>query len=225
MVFADNYWFIQCILIYYAILYPAIKRNIGLNQLFAFSLIISVIYFFVQVPGGGGSVFHTHFHYVYNFAILIFGAIVKDKTVTGKCHNIKTDLALAAASFILYFIILFFGRGYVGKYYYIQIAGLLPLIGFLYYFFRAVTHIRFRETNSWRIVRNSILYLSSLTLEIYIVQFDLITDKLNALFPLNAIVIFTAICVIAYLLRVLTNLCLQTLSDTPYNVKQLFLLF
>ncbi|WP_349906987.1 acyltransferase family protein [Alistipes onderdonkii] len=54
LVFADNYWFIQCILIYYAILYPAIKRNIGLNQLFAFSLIISVIYFFVQVPGGGG---------------------------------------------------------------------------------------------------------------------------------------------------------------------------
>ena len=137
----------------------------------------------------------------------------------------KTDWVLATVSFGLYFILLFLGKGYGGKYYYMQIAGLLPLIGFLYYLFKAVSHISIPQKNSLKIIHNSVLYLSSLTLEIYIIQFDLITDKFNAVFPLNTIVIFSIICIAAYALRILTSLCLQTLSDNPYNIKQALRLF
>lgn len=87
-----------------------------------------------------------------------------------------------------------------------------------------VTH-QHPPKNSLKIIHNSVLYLSSLTLEIYIVQFDLITDKFNAVFPLNTIVIFSIICIAAYALRILTSLCLQTLSDNPYNIKQALRLF
>lgn len=225
LILADDYWFVQCILIYYAIIYPAVKRNINLNQLFILSLVISSVYFFFQTPRGGVSVFHTHFHYVYNFAIFVFGAIIKDRASAVKCRSLKTDWVLATVSFGLYFILLFFGKGYGGKYYYMQIAGLLPLIGFLYYLFKAVSHIRIPKKNSLKIIHNSVLYLSSLTLEIYIVQFDFITDKFNAVFPLNTIVIFLIICIAAYALRILTSLCLQTLSDNPYNIKQALRLF
>ena len=163
--------------------------------------------FFLPNAKGGGSVFHTHFHYVYNFAIFVFGAIIKDRASAVKCRSLKTDWVLATVSFGLYFILLFLGKGYGGKYYYMQIAGLLPLIGFLYYLFKAVSHISIPQKNSLKIIHNSVLYLSSLTLEIYIVQFDLITDKFNAVFPLNTIVIFSIICIAAYALRILTSLC------------------
>lgn len=62
--------------------------------------------------------------------------------------------------------------------------------------------------------------IASLTLEIYIVQFHIITDKFNALFPLNTIIVFILISISAYILKVITSLFLQLLSSSPFNLKE-----
>ena len=53
-----------------------------------------------------------------------------------------------------------------------------------------------------------VLYVPWITAYIYVVQFHVITDWFNALFPLNWLIVFGLVCVTAYLLRVIVNVFL-----------------
>ena len=60
------------------------------------------------------------------------------------------------------------------------------------------------------------VWIASLTLEIYVVQFHVITDRFNALFPLKWLIVFGLVCVTAYLLRVIVNVFLQFMGKDPW---------
>ena len=64
--------------------------------------------------------------------------------------------------------------------------------------------------------------IGGLCLEIYIVQYSLFTDKLNFLFPLNLLIVFLEILIVAYVLRCLARIWLQTFKDADYDWKEVF---
>ena len=70
-----------------------------------------------------------------------------------------------------------------------------------------------------------IRFISGLCLEIYLVQYNLFTDKLNNIFPLNLLVIFSTILVTAYLLRCLSRIWSQTFKDGDYDWRDVTKLY
>lgn len=176
--------------------------------------------YFLLMPMAEGSPYHTGWHFVCHFSIMVMGAwVYRRKDEIGKRLRLKLDLPLMLVSFIAYFLILKVGKGQTGVRYYLQIASLLPLHTFCYYMFKVASCEWIEKLYRVRVVGRMCTIISSLTLEIYIVQFMLITDRFNALFPLNTLVVMTAIVVCAYLLKVLVSIFLQVLSNDSFSMK------
>lgn len=73
-----------------------------------------------------------------------------------------------------------------------------------------------------RIVGWTIKLVGGLCLEIYLVQTSLFTDKMNAIFPFNLIVMFAIIVLAAYILRCGARLFAQTFKNMDYDWKAVF---
>ena len=227
LLIANNYWFLQCIAIYYILFYIVGNLNISImgggkicvqKILFMFSIAASLLYFYFM-PKATGSIFHTNLHFVCHFSIMIMGGMTylyKDKI---KIKSLWKDCLWAIFWFVLYFIILYIGKGKQDYKYYVQIEGLLPLHLFIFYAYKTASYhwcTTLFQSSRWKRILTTI---ASLTLEIYIVQFHIITDKFNRLFPLNTVIVFIFICITAYCLRVMTSLFLQFLSSAPFEFK------
>lgn len=81
-------------------------------------------------------------------------------------------------------------------------------------------------SNEHRIVKNSkikkfILHISALSLEFYIMQFLFITNKYNEYFPLNIIIYLIIVYFSAIMLKITTNLLLQTFSKEDFNWSEI----
>lgn len=226
LLIANNYWFLQCIAIYYILFYIFGNLNISIIRgkicvqkiLFMFSIAASLLYFYFM-PKATGSIFHTNLHFVCHFSIMIMGGMTylyKDKI---KIKSLWKDCLWAIFWFVLYFIILYVGKGKQDYKYYVQIVGLLPLHLFIFYAYKTASYhwcTTLFQSSRWKRILTTI---ASLTLEIYIVQFHIITDKFNRLFPLNTVIVFIFICITVYCLRVMTSLFLQFLSSAPFEFK------
>lgn len=70
--------------------------------------------------------------------------------------------------------------------------------------------------------------VGGLCLEIYLVQgflISAISDNMNSLFPLNIILMFLIIVIVAYLTRCLARLLLQSFREAPYNWKNIISIY
>lgn len=100
---------------------------------------VSSTYFFMM-PIASGSPFHTSFHYVCHFSVMVMGGLcylLRDKV---KCSSIKWDMLWMIVSFIAYFVILKIGKGSMGIRYYSQITALIPLHIFVYYLYKVASY-------------------------------------------------------------------------------------
>ena len=101
----------------------------------------------------------------------------------------------------------------------VQVLALVPLHGFVYYGYKVASY----KWTDWcfgkRFLGKGISLVAGLTLEIYIVQFMLITNKWNSVFPLNIIIVFAVICIAAYLLKVMTAAFLSLLSKDKFALE------
>lgn len=67
------------------------------------------------------------------------------------------------------------------------------------------------------IARNIILLCGGLCLDSYVIQFSIITDRFNSIFPLNVPLVMLAVIIGAYGLYVLSRFISQTFDPRPYN--------
>lgn len=178
---------------------------------FVGAIVLSVGYFLV-IPICAGSPFHSSFHYVCHFSVMLMGSLCylcRDKI---KCEKLWKDVVTMAISFVLYFVILKIGKGHEGFRYYLQVLALVPLHTFVYYSYKAVSYPWCERLFLQKKIGKALSFVASLTLEIYVVQFALITDRFNALFPLNVMIVFSVIVLGAYFLHILTSLFLKVMS-------------
>lgn len=212
VIFLRGYWFLPCILAYYPILYLMSYCN-KLQYIFIYSLIVIYAIFFCfydftnsGLIYGGGT-----FRLIFFFIFMLEGAII------GKYYN---KLKYKSYHFILLiiFTILWFSSVYLLKNTNIQIISILFLVGMLYYLFNITTITFFKK----KYISKIVLIISSLCLECYLVQKYIITDYFNYLFPINLLIISLITLVLAYLVKILTNIIDQTLSLNPYNWEKIF---
>lgn len=97
---------------------------------------------------------------------------------------------------------------------------IFPLNIFIYYLYYWLTSIQLNKIKDKKWLWHPIYWIGSLSLEIYVVQFSVITDRFNNLFPLNTIIIFIQIFIVAYILRICSNFFTQTFSNESYSLKK-----
>ena len=169
--------------------------------IFILSIITSVCYF-LCMPKVASSIFHTNFHFICHFSIMVMGGLTYLNKDMIQMKSLPKD-----------FILMVFK-------YYFQIIGLLPLHLFTFYIYKVASYPWCTKLFQTSKLKWIFLVIANLTLEIYIVQFHVITDEFNTLFPLNTVIVFILISISAYILKVITSLFLQILSSAPFNLKE-----
>ncbi|MDF4221113.1 acyltransferase [Maribacter sp. M208] len=221
-ILAGDFWFVRCFIVSFSIIYFLIKYlDKYLIQMLFFSIFLTSLYIYLS-PKTGKSIFHE-FHYIIYFSSMLLGSYIgrSRKNITGT--NLLIDLIFCVISFILYFIVMYFGKGKVDNWYYIQLLAVFPLLSFLYYSYKIVNYQWCNTLANYKIWF-FVSIISALTYEIYLVQFIVITDVFNYWYPFNTIIVFTLILSAAYVLRIATNFFLQLFSNKNWSVEQTFYL-
>jgi peptidoglycan/LPS O-acetylase OafA/YrhL len=210
-----GFWFLQFILIAYIVMYFVLRYWINsLKPILVISVVGTAITI-ALLPKTSQSIYHE-FHFFCYISCLILGSYC----AVNKKEKVTMGTVKCLFSFVLYFIIMSLGKGKDGWIYYTQIIALLPLLSFIFYAYYASMSVMLRLYSRKNICR-TIYCIGSLCLEIYVVQYVIISDRWNTLFPLNIPITFCLIVLLAYILRILINFFFQTLNNEPYDWKKI----
>lgn len=220
-----DYWFLPCIMFYYFVFYFVHKfmwNNLKILSAVLFVLITLISPFLFDT-----SSLTLYYNLPYMFAGYFFfmlqGAILAriDKS------SIQSKIG-SFSLFILsfFFIVLYYLVAYIFKnnpsICIVQTITLLPLLTSVYFLYRFSGGLFMERLLAMRYLGRIITVLSSLTLEVYIVQSYVINDvELLYTFPLNIAIIFILIIALAYLLKICRNIFVIIFSDTPFGWKKL----
>lgn len=103
-----------------------------------------------------------------------------------------------------------------------QMVSLIPLLLAIYFFFIFCSCEKITKVFDKALCGNVVYFISALTLEIYLVQYALFTDKMNFMFPLNIPIMYLMIFAVAYVLKVLSQSFSQIFGKEDVAVKKLF---
>lgn len=103
-----------------------------------------------------------------------------------------------------------------------QMVSLIPLLLAIYFFFMFCSCEKITKVFDKALWGNAVYFISGLTLEIYLVQYALFTDRMNFMFPLNIPIMYLMIFGVAYVLKVLSQSFSQIFDKEDITVKKLF---
>lgn len=200
------YWFINTIIVFYAIFYFVVKytrRNLSfligilfLGMVVEFSLISHDKWVMEENANS------LYLHYWYYFAIMLIGAIVSDKEQARPNNSYQgTFLIITFISFLIYMGIKYYILHTLNPLYESQLLLPICLTVFaicIYYSSVTIANILFKMK-----IRGIIKLLSTITLEIYIVQFGIANLLQNLKFPLGLIILVISIVLSAYFVHFL----------------------
>lgn len=215
-----RYWFIPCIMIYYAIFYIIRKymfKHLKVAFLIAAAIVV-VSYFMILDLNASIMYADVSFMRIYYFLFMLLGAMTalqKEKMISP-----KKSLTYILLSLICYYTCM--GIYKISPFYCkFQIISLIPLLISIYWMYQ------FCNSPKVYVILQSKIgkvfnFISCLTLEIYMVQYAVFTDKLNYLFPLNLVIIYLIIFIIAYILKCLSNIFSQIFRDKAFDYKAIY---
>lgn len=216
-----EYWFIQCIFVMYLLVFPFLHMNKKTFVLLTITSVAIMFFAMLVAPYPDRSVYNDitlrYFCYLTPF---FFGLYCGINDYRIRASRSKFDGLISLLFFVSYFVLISYGKCQENWRYYTEIFTLIPLnlfIFFAYRFFTGGTLIS--NICRLKITYAPVKFLSTLTLQIYVVQFYVITDKFNSIFPLNVLIVFALILIWAYILNVCTKIFEQTLSKEPWDVK------
>lgn len=218
---AGDYWFIKCICIYYILYYFICKKGY-IKFFMCLSFVFSVIYFLFIQDITPYSIYINDFHYICFFSFMLMGAYLSKKEIYN--NNVTLNILYILLSIMLFYLLQYIGKGKTDFFYYIQIISLIPLHTFILFLFRIVQNEKIiKMISSNKIIYKTIHLISALTLEIYIVGFYFIyMTQFNNLFPLNLIIVSLILLCFAYILRIVSNLFLQFITNDKIEIKECF---
>lgn len=215
---SQRYWFLSCILVYYIILYP-IKTYISSLKIFFCILclcILAIYYLFFDYTDKGIFYGYNDFRLFFYFLFMLQGAIM-GKNYSSYVFKKRHIIMLLVCIFTWYLSLYFLNNNSA------QIVSAIPLLGITYYTYLVSCGPWFKNLYNRKFLGNILFIIGNLCLEIYMIQFYIITDKLNMLFPLNIPILMFAIILFAYLVKCLSEFILQTFNSEPYNWGKMLL--
>ena len=103
-----------------------------------------------------------------------------------------------------------------------QMVSLIPLLLAIYFFFMFCSCEKITKVFDKALWGNVVYFISALTLEIYLVQYALFTDRMNFMFPLNIPIMYLIIFAVAYVLKVLSQMFSQVFRTEDVEIKGIF---
>ena len=225
IILARQYWFVSCIMLYYVAIF--FVGSYFMNRLFLISVLVALgtavwFYFVYQTPGF--SMYGGHYiRWLLFFVFMLLGAKIGTMApnITSKP---VADICLLLLS-IAGFYALFIGGLRMKSLAFIQYFSFLPLLCAMYYFYK-VGASRWAEKLYKSKAGNFVIrFIGGLCLEIYMVQHFLFTDKMNSIFPLNILLMFIIIFIVAYFTRCLARFVAQTFKDSPYEWNKMISIY
>lgn len=237
--FFNGSWFLQAIVVYYFLFFPLIKyldKYLGVLMLVNF-LAFACFFFFTYNHGKWTIDIMTNptrVHWVYYFLIMLLGAVVsKNDSIfdrSSKLHLIEqkmnwfTLLAILAVSVVLFYTpkFLFAKLNFDSS---IQFIYPIFLIIVTYPFYLASVRVSsYLKSSSHSYINQSIIFVSYLTLDIYIVHFSIIhaIKKSGIVFPVNYIFALVLILIFSYILNKISDWLFNLFSEKSNKVNQIF---
>lgn len=208
MLYPTYYHFIASIIVLYIIYYMIIKckkmnEHISIVMIGIF-IVQLVIYIFLYDKN------YYHIDIVKESMIrflflesMLLGALFRRNMENNMNENKAINWIIAGVFFILYFCSKsIFLKNIFVEY---QIINQIVLFILVYYIFRAFAGINDKLEKLPNKVKNAINFIAKITLEIYLVQYEIIPVFKDIVFPLNWIAITVIIILSAYLLHIITE--------------------
>ena len=214
-------WFLDCIMIYYIVLWLIAKTMIKKLSL-AFiltSIIIVVSYILWNKPDDFRIYGDNYFKWIAFFIVMLSGAIA-GKSQHKECSAVKSGVILITSTIAFYAILMFTTR--IPAIFNLQILSIIPLILITYYTYRLCnSSFAIKFLNS-KVLNWIVMFVGGLCLEVLITQGILIRLNIGLKFPLNYIATFLLIIIFAYITRCVSRLFVQTFREKEYNWKEIF---
>lgn len=214
-------WFVPCIMCYYVLLY--FVQHYFINHLMRILMLVGVLCaaWFMQAdtPGDYNMYGGDYFKWFHFFMFMLMGAMMGISQREYKYHCAWDGLKLLGCIASFYALYAFKELPEYNK---LQMFTWLPLLGTVFYFYKVCNSEFMKSIYNQRILGWLIKLIGGLCLEIYLVQSFLFTDKMNAIFPLNLIVMFVLIVLAAYVLRCASRIFSQTFKEVDYDWKAVF---
>ncbi len=220
----NHTWFVWAILLFYVAYHPILVflKDHLIKIIFITYPVMFIIYaiillyrqdYFVDIA-------NYYFKCTYYFQIFLFGGWVASKNATMK-YNIKKDLLLFLLFYGAFNGLKIYIKGHT-EFYPLQILSPLCIMPSIYYLFKI-----FDAGLAKKIIHNKILspivfIVSGLTLEIYLVQFSIISQEFNSWYPANLPLILAVILLSSYLLKIGTGLFKVIFFDGFNNFKSIW---
>ena len=151
---------------------------------------------------------------LFYFVFMLLGAKmgIVAQTIISKPYK---DTLFLLLHVLLFYVLIIFSRKH--DLIYLQLYSLIPLVLVVYYLYKVCNSKWSRKLYCNKAGHFFIRFIGGLCLEIYLIQRFALTDTLNSIFPLNILIIFVTIFVMAYLTRCIASFFSQTFKDEPYS--------
>ena len=218
-----DWWFIHCIFIYYFILY-FVRKYAEDKSICSFTIVVVVIIIWYLFEDSSSLFMYgeTYFKWIHYFLFMILGAYLGNNTIRLK-SNLHTDSIM-----LLMFLLLFYGIQYLATRYeivaHLQIFSLIPLVGLVASIYKLCCS-SFIENILRTKIGKGMRFISGLCLEIYLVQSTIIRFMdgiLTSYFPINLLLAFILIVLLAYVTRCLARTILQIFDKDELNWAAVF---
>lgn len=225
----STYWFIPCIFIYYALLFP-IKRYMTkyIWWVVLVNCVLILLWYFifgVSEISKGDIYGPTYFKWCLFFLFMLLGSICgrarvnsndPQSIVISSNPNIFIVSLGVLCSVILFYAIYYYTKLSVAREPY-QLFSIIPLVASCWFMWRlANTNIGIKLMQS-KVLGYIIQFVGGLCLEILLCQELVFTTKFNHIFPWNILLIMTGVILLAYVIRILSRFLLQTFQKEDYN--------
>ena len=223
--------FVIAIMFYYVLLFFVQKCFVNrIPWMILLTAIVTLVayWFFpykheVSVKGIYGVL--TCFRWIPYLGVMLMGAWLGLKTKIG---NMKVVTSWRDPLFLFICLSMFYSIQFLAKKNVSvapwQIVTIPFLYGIVYFFWRCCYADMFKSIYYSRYGNWIILAVGGLCLESYLIQYSILTGKLNFMFPLNIPILMMAILLVSYLCRCLARILSQTFRTEDYEWKKVFTL-
>ena len=199
-----------------------------LGAVFGIALIVYIFWFPYKYEAGSKGLYgiSTLYRWIPYFGFMLMGAMIGMKSKSGitKYSFNWYDGVLFVLSLSLFYGIQFASKKDLSVAPY-QIITLLPLAGVIFYFYKICNAHFFESIYNSRYGNMVIMTVSGICLESYLIQYHVISEKLNFLFPLNILIIMIMVLIVSFFCRCLARMFSQTFAYGDYEWKKVFSLY
>lgn len=222
-------WFVTCIMVYYVFFY-FIRKFLyqHLNELLICFIIFCMgLYFLWDKPERWNIYGATYYKWVYYFIYMLQGAIVgfmmKNKSISPT--KPQREMPLLVLFIIVFYFFCSFKKSVSLNY--LQIFSFIPLLGITYYVYKLCKTNYVLSLMNHTFVGSIIKFIGGMCLEIYICQIFLLNyeplmNMVKKACPVGFLLMIIVIILVAYCLKCLSNIWMQTFKDGDYSWNAVF---